>query len=180
MGKRRDGNGEVGLAATRLAQEQDRPSGVHEPQPGEVINEGRVDGGLELEVELSKGLSEREPGETAPGGEAPVAAGRHLLGQGPRERHLKPAHTGINPGVLPGWGEPSPQLVFHSANARPGWASVVPVRISPTAGLSGHDGQVVVSPWTQGPLRPVKRLSNIQSVLVGDARARGRSLPIGR
>ena len=38
----------MGLAAAGLAEEQDRPAGVHEPQGREVIDEFAVDGGLEL------------------------------------------------------------------------------------------------------------------------------------
>ena len=42
--------------AAGLTEEQDRSSGVHELQRGEVIDEAPVDGGLEREVELVDGL----------------------------------------------------------------------------------------------------------------------------
>lgn len=76
MGER---DSEVGLAAAGLAEEQDRPSGVHEPQGREVIDELAVDGRLELEVEVVDGLAEREPGVAQPGCETPVAGRCCLL-----------------------------------------------------------------------------------------------------
>ncbi len=68
---------EVGLAATRLAQEQHGSSGFHEPQRGQVINEAAVD--ARLEVEVLDGLGEREPGVAQRGGEPPVAGRVGLL-----------------------------------------------------------------------------------------------------
>jgi hypothetical protein len=93
----------VGLAATGLTEEQDRPSGVHEPQRGEVVDEAAVDGGLELEVELGDGLAEREPGVAQPRREAPVAGGVGLFGdQAAEELDVGPV---VAAGVLGEGGE---------------------------------------------------------------------------
>ena len=70
----------MGFAAAGLAEEQDRSAGLHEPQRGEVVDEGPVDARLELEIELRDGLAEREAGVAQPGREAPVAGGVGLLG----------------------------------------------------------------------------------------------------
>jgi len=75
-----DGDGEVGLAAAGLAEEQDRATVVHETQGGEVVDELSVDGRLELEVELVDRLAEREAGVAQPGGEPPVPGRGGLLG----------------------------------------------------------------------------------------------------
>ena len=73
-------DGEVGLAAAGLAEEQDRPVLVDEPQRREVLDEFAVDGWLELVVEVVDGAPVREPRVAQPGGEASVAVGGGLLG----------------------------------------------------------------------------------------------------
>ena len=46
----------MGLAAAGLAEQQDRGGpAAHEAEGGEVVDEGAVDGGLEVEVELLDG-----------------------------------------------------------------------------------------------------------------------------
>jgi hypothetical protein len=96
-------DGEVGLAAAGLAEEQDRPAGVHESQRGEVFDETPVDGGLELEVELGDGLAEREPGVAEPGGEPAVAGGVGLFGdETAEELDVGPV---VGPGLLGEGGE---------------------------------------------------------------------------
>ncbi len=51
---------------------------AHEVQLGQVVDDLGVDGGLELEVELFDGLSEREVGEAQPGREPALAGGVDL------------------------------------------------------------------------------------------------------
>lgn len=45
----------MGLAATGLAEEEDRPVLLDEPERGQVMDQLGVDGGLELEVEVGQG-----------------------------------------------------------------------------------------------------------------------------
>jgi hypothetical protein len=73
-------DGEVGLAAAGLAEEQDRPVLVDEPQGGEVLDELAVDRRLELVVEVVDAAPVGELGVTQSGGEAPVAVRGCLFG----------------------------------------------------------------------------------------------------
>ncbi len=54
---------------------------AHEVQLGQVVDDLGVDGGLELEVELFEGLSEREVGEAQPGRQTSLAGGVDLSAQ---------------------------------------------------------------------------------------------------
>ena len=75
----RQRDGEVGLAGAGLAEQQDGPALLDEPQGREVGDEFAVNGGLEVEVELVDGAAEREPRVAQPGGHAPVTRGGGLV-----------------------------------------------------------------------------------------------------
>ena len=76
-------HGQVGLAAPGLAEEEDRPVLLDEPQRGQVVDELSVHAGLELEVEVRKRPPEGEAGEAQPCGQLAVDRGRRLLADHP-------------------------------------------------------------------------------------------------
>ena len=88
---------------TGLAEEQQRASVVDEPQRREVLDELAVHRGLELEVELVDGPSEREAGVAQPRGHPPVPGGGGLpADELSQERQMRPA---VGPGGLGQRGE---------------------------------------------------------------------------
>jgi hypothetical protein len=79
------------LAASWLAEKQHRAALLDEPQRREVLDQFAVHRGLELEVELVDGASEREPRVAQAGGHPPVAGGGGLAAdEFGEERQMRP------------------------------------------------------------------------------------------
>jgi hypothetical protein len=64
----------MALATSCPAEEYHRVVLVDEAELGQVGQHLGIDGGLEVEVELLKGLAEREMGEAQPGREPPLVS----------------------------------------------------------------------------------------------------------
>jgi hypothetical protein len=73
------------LAHPRRSQEQEVALLLHEPQSRELGDDGSIDGGLEVELEVLKTLVEREVSEVKAAMEAAGGCGRDFGGQEPFE-----------------------------------------------------------------------------------------------
>jgi hypothetical protein len=81
---------QMGLADPGWAHEQRMGAGVQERQGGQLGNQGPVDRGLEVEVEVGQVLFDREVGKAQPRPVAALAGGGDLLAkQRFQERHVR-------------------------------------------------------------------------------------------